>query len=366
MQRKGIIALGFLVGVAIVAGILRIKFYFDPPQDNFNMNISNFLAEDAETTAATDTTVATLTATPQAVDTIQYTLAQQYDLGDGIVLDGVVTADKIWTIQLQGSELAVQAYDLTWQPVVDSRHVVQTDVQLVAGLPPQAVLNVSATSATVVQTLAQGEGLYDVVLRRYDTDWVEQTVVVLHDDLSIMEGIALRMTDAGLWLLLNAETIEFYTLTGILVTTQDVVIDATGVCDLIPDQADVVLVLESSTTMTLQKRTQFGEPVQAVTIPRPNSLVGCEGAFRDDEQLIIQLGDSLVPYADNLSEQYQPIPVLSTQLFPRIQLSDQQVWILYSTSATLGNYQMHVQVYNRTVTDPGVEAPLDATTEYIN
>src|SRR3989338_4035516 len=111
MQRKGVIAFGFLVGVAIVAGMLRVKFYFDPPENNFSTEVADLFIPVEETEIVT---TETLTATPQVVETVQYVIAQQYDLGDGIVLAVLTTADQIWTIQLQGSELVSQAYDLAW------------------------------------------------------------------------------------------------------------------------------------------------------------------------------------------------------------------------------------------------------------
>ena len=60
MQRKGVIAFGFLIGVAIVAGILRIKFYFDPPEDNFtNRNLVLLDDSDDSTELAVETVTAT-------------------------------------------------------------------------------------------------------------------------------------------------------------------------------------------------------------------------------------------------------------------------------------------------------------------
>lgn len=348
------IALGLLVGVALVAGIMRVKFYFDPPEDNFT-NRSNELIS-----AVTEVAMDTVVATPQLVTTVKYNLTQQYDLGDGIILDMTASSDQIWTVQLQGSELVVQAYDQTWVPVADSRHVLQTGVQLIAGRLPHVRLAIHDQAYSLVQGVAESDTVYDVILRRYNHDWIEQSSTVLRNDLSVIEDVKVHLIDQGIWLVVSGGTIELYTYSGILETSQDILIDGMGVCDVIPDQTNLVLVLEGSTTITLQKQTKFGEVMQAVSFPRPNSLVGCLETMRDDEQLIIQLGDSLVPYSDNLLEQYEPIIIQSNQFFPQVILGEDNLWLAYSTSSTLGQYAMHVTTYAVVVTPP------DATTEYTN
>lgn len=347
-SRKGVIALGFLVGVVLVAGILKIKFYFDPPEDRFT-NRSNELINtvtETEVIVADQVAMDTVVVTPQLVTTVQYNLAQQYDLGDGILLDVLVITDRIVTLQLNGSELITQSYDLQWQSIVDSRQVLQTNVQLIAGLPPQVRLAQAATGYILVQSVAQSDSVYDIVLRSYATDWSEQSTTVLQDDLAVLEDATIRLADNSIWLLMSGEDLIQYTLQGALLATQEIAIDETTVCDVIPDQSDVVVVLESSTTMTLQKQTQFGAVKQAVTFPRPNNLVGCLTVLRQNEQLVVQLQDSLVPYADNLSEQYEPIIIQANQFFPQVTLGEDKLWLAYSTSSTLGQYAMHVQEYD--------------------
>lgn len=362
MSRKGVVALGMLAGVAIVAGMLRIKFYFDPPEDRFT-NRSNELISavtDPEIIVADPVAVDTVAVTPQLAATVQYNLTKQDDLGDGILLDVLATTDRLVTIQLQGGELVTQGYDLDWQPLADSRHVLQTNVQLIAGLPPQVQLAQTATGYSLVQSVAQSETVYDIVLHSYANDWSEQSTTVLQDDLAVLEDVTIRLADNSIWLLVSGEDLIQYTLQGALLATQAIVIAATSVCDVIPDQSDVVVVLESSTTMTLQKQTQFGEVKQAVSFPRPNNLVGCLAVLRQNEQLVVQLPDSLVPYADNLSEQYEPVAIQSNQFFPQVTLGEAKLWLAYSTSSTLGQYAMHVTTYVASVTPP------DVTTEYTN
>ncbi|EKD78839.1 MAG: hypothetical protein ACD_41C00251G0002 [uncultured bacterium] len=363
MQRKGVIAFGFLIGVAIVAGILRIKFYFDPPEDNFT-NRNLVLLDDSDD--STELAVETVTATPQLVTTAQYTLTQQSDLGDGIIRAILETTDQVITVQLQGSELVMQPYDLSWQPLADGRRVLQTDVQLIAGLPPQVVLAKTGSGYTLGQTVAQSDSVYAVVLRTYSTDWVEQSSVTLQDNLPSSGQVVISLTTDGIWMLLNNQTVQFYGPTGTLSSTQDLTSTDTTVCDLIPDQGDIVMVMKSNTGLILQKQDRYGKKIQTVTLPQIDTALECLAVYRSGEQFVIQLVDQLIPYTDNLSEQYETIAVRSNQLFPQVMLQENSIWLLYSSSSTLGQYTMHAERYDQPVTDSVTVTPPDATTEYIN
>lgn len=350
MPSKGIVALGFIVGVALVAGVLRFKFYLDPPEDRFTNRINTILANMAIQNMPLESDAVAAPAnifpvTPVVSDAVHYNLSAQYDLGEGIVLDVLVQPEQLLVVLLQGSDLIVQAYDLSWQPIPDSRRVLRSAVQLIGGMPPRAGLVQTTTGYRLVETVAQSDQTYNLVLRHYALDWVEQSSVDLQVGLSVLESSLIRLADDAIWILFNGQELMHYGADGGLIANQTVTLEGMTVCDVILDQTDVVLALESANEILLQKQNQFGVVQQTVALPRPDSGVACVSVQRYQEQFIVQLFDRVVPYTDDLSVQYAALDVASTQFWPQITLGEDQFWLNYSTSTTLGQYTAQVITY---------------------
>lgn len=351
-SNRGVIALGFLVGVAVVAGILRIKFYFNPPEDRFTNRVDQILANAlTEPVTVEDTAVVASLDTTQVVPTVQTTTPYQIGatagLGEGILLALLPETTGAMAVILRGSELVVQRYDTTWQVVADSTQVMQQDVQLIAGAPPVAKLFAVDDGYRLVLTQGSND-TQAVVLLSLAADGTVQSSVTLLSGLSVLEGIITTVTSNAVWVYVAGGQLNRFALSdgSVQVIQEFSLVDATvGVCALIPDGADIMIVSESATELVFNKQTEFGVPLQSVAIPRPDSLVGCAGVVRYQDQLVVQLLDRLVPYNDNLTNQYPAIRFTGNELYPLTVLSDTGLWLVSSTSSTLGQYSMQVQAY---------------------
>lgn len=354
-SNRGVIALGFLVGVAVVAGILRLKFYFNPPEDRFTNRVDQILSnaltvpvvsEEPATTTSNQITVA-----PTVQTTTPYQVGSTANLGEGILLALLPETSGALAVLLRGSELIVQRYDTAWQVVTDSTQVMQQDVQLIAGAPP--VVKLFAVDDGYRLVLTQGNNDTQAVLLLslgYD-DTVQSTATLL-SGLSALEGIITTVTSNAVWVYVAGGQLHRFALSdGSVQAIQEFsLVDASvGVCALIPDGTDLMIVSESATELVFNKQTEFGVPLQSVAIPRPDSLVGCTGVVRYQDQLVIQLLDRLVPYSDNLTNQYSAIRFTGSALYPLTVLSETGLWLVSSTSSTLGQYSMQIQTYTTPV-----------------
>lgn len=349
-SNRGVIALGFLVGVAVVAGILRIKFYFNPPEDHFTNRVDQILAN-ALTAPVTveDTAVVASLDTTQVVPVLQTTTPYQIgaaaDLGEGIMLALLPDTAGALAVVLRGSELIVQRYDGTWQVPADSTQVIQQDVQLIAGAPPVAKLFAVDDGYRLV--LTQGDNdTQAVLLLSLAHDGTVQATTTLLSGLSVLAGIITTVTSNAVWVYVAGDPLHRFALSdGSIQATQALDLVGAGVCALIPDETDIMVVSERLTELVFAKQTEFGVPLQSVAVPRPDSLVGCDNVVRQQDQLVVQLIDRLVPYSDNLAYQYPAIRFTGNELYPLTVLSDTGLWLVSSTSSTLGQYAMQIQAY---------------------
>lgn len=349
-SNKGVIALGFLVGVAIVAGILRIKFYFDPPADRFTNRVNQIVTTAlTEPVTVEDTAVVASLDTAQVVPVLQTTTPYQVDatadLGEGILLALLPETTGAVAVILRGSELLVQRYDTAWQVVADSTQVIQQDVQLIAGAPPVAKLFAVDDGYRLVLTQGNND-TQAVLLLSLAADGTVQSTATLLSGLSALEGIITTVTSNAVWVYVAGGQLSRFALSdGSIQATQELDLVGAGVCALMPDGTDIMVVSERLTELVFAKQTEFGVPLQSVAIPRPDSLVGCAGVVRYQDQLVVQLLDRLVPYNDNLTHQYPVIRFTGSELYPFTILSNTGLWLAYSTSSTLGEYTIQVQEY---------------------
>lgn len=354
-SNKGVIALGFLVGVAIVAGILRIKFYFDPPEDRFTNQVDQILtnaltepvivADTIETTTV-DTVNQTMV-TPMMQMVTPYQLSATVHLGDGLLLSLLPETDGAIGVLLRGTELLVQRYDAAWQLLPDSTKSIQQDVQLISGAPPVAKLFAVDDGYRLVLTQGNND-TQAVLLLSLAADGTVQSTVTLLSGLSALEGIITTVTTDAVWVYVAGGQLHRFSLSdsSVQMIQEFSLVDATvGVCALMPDGTDIMIVSESATELVFNKETEFGVLLQSVAVPRPDSLVGCTGVVRYQDQLVVQLLDRLVPYNDNLTNQYPAIRFTGSELYPFTVLSNTGLWLAYSTSSTLGAYTIQVQEY---------------------
>lgn len=350
-NNRGVIALGFLVGVAVVAGILRIKFYFNPPQDRFTNRVDQILtnalivpvvSEEPATTTSNQITV-----TPTVQTTTPYQVGATAGLGEGILLALLPETSGALAVLLRGSELIVQRYDTAWQVVTDSTQVMQQNVQLIAGAPPVAKLFAVDDGYRLVLTQGNND-TQAVLLLSLAHDGTVQSTATLLAGLSALEGIITTVTSNAVWVYVASGQLHRFALSdGSVQAIQEFsLVDASvGVCALVPDGTDLMIVSESAKELVFNKQTEFGVLLQSVAIPRPDSLVGCDNVVRQQDQLVIQLIDRLVPYSDNLAYQYSSIRFTGNELYPLTVLSDTGLWLASSGSTVLGQYTMQVQAY---------------------
>ncbi len=353
-SNKGVIALGFLVGVAIVAGILRIKFYFNPPEDRFTNRVNEILTTaltepvviaDTAATATVDT-VETTTVTPSIQTVTPYQLIATVNLGDGLLLSLLPETDGAIGVLLRGTELIMQRYDAAWQLVPDSAQTIQSDVQLIAGAPPIAKLFPTVDNGYYL-VLTQGQSdIQNVLMFRLAEDGTIQSTVTLLSGLSALAGIITTVTTDAVWVYVAGGQLYRFAITdGSLQAMQELDSVGASVCALIPDETDLIVVSERLNELVFDKQTEFGVTTQSVAIPRPDPLVGCEDVTRQQEQLVLQLQDRIVPYSDNLADQYPDMRFTGSELYPLTVLSNTGLWLAYSTSSTLGEYTIQVQEY---------------------
>ncbi|MBI4407350.1 MAG: hypothetical protein HY565_02505 [Candidatus Kerfeldbacteria bacterium] len=349
---KGVIALGFLVGVAVVAGILRIKFYFNPPEDRFTNRVNEILTTAlTEPVVVEDEPATVVSNTAKVVPTVQtsaaYVSGVTTNLGEGILLSLLPESAGASAVVLRGSELMLQRYDSTWQLIPDSVQTIQSDVQLIAGSPPIAKLFSATDGYYLVLTQGQTD-TQSVLLLQLATDGTVQTDTTLLTNLSPLVEIITTVTSNAVWVSVADGSLYRFALTdGSLQAMEEFSwVDArVRVCALIPDETNLIVVSENATELVFAKQTEFGVNTQSVSIPRPDLLVACDQIVRQQERLVIQLQDRIVPYSDNLSDQYPELRLTGSELYPFAVLSSTGLWLASSTSSTLGQYTMQVQEY---------------------
>jgi hypothetical protein len=360
-MNKGVLAAGLIVGIVLVALVIRVKFYFDPPTDNFTSRYQEILSEqitapdflDPADTSNTNT-VTTVTVTPTVQSTAGYQAADTIDLGTGIPIATTQQSEQVIVVVLEGSELIARQYDANWVSV--ATHTLATDVDLVNGQPPLGAIAVSTDGYQFVYSQLVDDEVTMQILK-LDSDFAVQSTTTIR-----AESTVLALSDSYLWLYNSAGQLQTYSLTDQSLLMQQAL--APAPCTFIIDQTDAVAAAVDVDTLVLTKlkATVGVETIVSAAVP---DLQSCIGAARDQQQLALlakQAGQTTLQiFNDTVTEMDPSLTVPNAMLYPQVGWQDTNLWLLYSTSEVLGDYQLHVANFA-----PAVVAPLDVTAEYTN
>ncbi|MFA6475608.1 MAG: hypothetical protein WCV88_05440 [Patescibacteria group bacterium] len=312
---KSVVAAGFLVGIIVVTIILRVRFYFYPPQDRLTDQFTNLVA----VTVPTEDIIPDL----KPVDTKQALYNSDpiiTDLTTGLPLASATQSGQVFILLLRGSDLVI------WSE--QSEQVLHDNITLVNGQPPVASLTVTANGFVLV---------VDRLVERYDTVWQ------LRDSLTL--PVSPRLVVA------NDDTVWFYTADSLMtvalptgtVLAQQIIIDKLP-CALVLDNTDVVTIQTSDTNTTFTKLNNLGvaQPAIVAQLTLPDS---CQSAVRAGKLVALVFAQQISLLDDNLVAQYVPITLTPNMIAPQVLIQDDGLSVIYSTSETLGNYTTHLAKY---------------------
>lgn len=344
---KSVVAAGLVVGVAAVAGILKLKFYYYPPEDHFTASIDALLdrqatlldeATDTFSTATKPAVTSTAVTTVQDDHAIYAVIGTNVDLAVGVPLAVLSQADEVLVASLRGSNLYLLAYDASWQLRDGGEYLLQTDIALVQGQPPVAVLTATATGYRVIIQTAT-----DVRLITLD-----QQFAVQHIGSIIAQPQVAAATAETLWLYNRTGHLQIYDLNPTTLLAEQAMDPV--VCSLIAGQTSVVAVQSNlANQLTFTKLNTVGsESAVVATLPsKLTSLGNCSASARTAGLLALLQDSSIILLSEDLTTQYPSMVLPAGGLFTQLGFSEQALWVLYSTSETLGEYTMHVASYAR-------------------
>ncbi len=361
-MNKGVLAAGLIVGIVLVALIIRVQFYFNPPVDNFTNRLQQVidaqsqLPDFLDDTSLKTTTISTTEVTPVLQTTGRYHLETTKSLGDGIAIASATQMDQVMVVVLRGSDLYLQLYDTDW--LLLSEHLVIQSVDLVNGEPPLATL------------VTDGEQeQYYIAYTQYVSDQVTIQLVTLDHAFNVTETTSITATPVVmaasseyLWLYNTANQLQTYSLAGRNLLAQQSL--EVGPCQFIIDQNNAVAVAAQSNTLLLNKFNATATMDTAIAV-QLEGMQNCLAAARHDEYMMV-LGQEngqnvLHVFNDTITTVDPTIDAPATILYPQLGWQGDAAWLIYSTSEVLGDYQLQVASYF-----PAVAEPLDAAAEYTN
>ncbi len=356
---KTAVAGGMVVGMIIVAGILQVKFYFNPPKDNFDNEIDflldrqmALLADSIDDAPFADS-VDALSVTPTESSQPIYGDFQTITLSTGIPLASLTETAGVSSVVLRGNQLLLMQYDQQWQVRPDGEHVLMTEISLVNGKAPLASLTSTPNGYQLLITQPTAVG---TIVKVISID--EQFAVTTTNSLAV-DPVVMAATGNTLWSYTVDAKLQIYSIAeGTLVAEQT---NTLVPCNLITDGDSVIVLSAQSDQLLFSKISAVGETRSKIIVSAAG-ITSCVVSGRLNQHLAVVLPNTIQLFNDNLTVSYPAVDLPTNALFPLIGFSGEQLWVMYSTSETLGEYQFHVAMYDplAVVTQP------DAANVYTN
>lgn len=356
---KTAVAGGLLVGVILLAGILQLRFKFDPPEDNFDeqmdylvdrqFKLMGQLMDQAPTELVGNQTI---TVTPTVSTAPLYGEARTLELTSGIPLAFTTKDEYTAVLILRGNQLWLNEYNATWE-LQGEEHLIQEQVSLLNSKPPVAILQWSADGYRILVTQPTAAGTV-VNVASVDANWQVTNLNAIPTDPQVLAA----STDT-LWSYTMDNQLQVFSINEVQLIAQPKL--DVAACAMLRDLDSVIVTGVLNGALYFTKVDALGslEPTAVAAVAETDY---CLTVARQQAHVAVTNSEQITVLDDNLSTVYPAIDLPANILFPQTGFTGEELWTLYSTSETLGEYQLSVVTYDplATVVQP------DATNEYTN